>query len=160
MSSVCIKFHTAWNRVGLEKAKKELAASIQKGVSFIRKWVSEKQQISFMAMLLSYLFLFILFSKEKKSTVRENKWWGLCCINKNRQIHANGRGEWKGKEKISNIVCRDVDVPTHVRLCVLLDWFQIASLGCLQAWSFPWWKGPKIVKKCGNKEGELVCNVC
>lgn len=28
------------NRAGLEKAKKELAGSIQKGVSFVRKWVT------------------------------------------------------------------------------------------------------------------------
>lgn len=33
-----LKYPIIINRVGLEKAKKELAESIQKGVSFIKNW--------------------------------------------------------------------------------------------------------------------------
>lgn len=42
-----LNLRTTWNRVGLDKAKKELAASIQKGVSFIRKWIGDEQRFSF-----------------------------------------------------------------------------------------------------------------
>lgn len=34
-----IKTEMMINRIGLEKAKKELAGSIQKGVSFVKKWI-------------------------------------------------------------------------------------------------------------------------
>lgn len=66
------------DRVGLEKAKKELAESIQKGVSFIKKWVSATSMV-FLHAYFTPLLCFLLFPFFQ-ITVLGNKLLGFCCI--------------------------------------------------------------------------------